>query len=140
MEYITYDEFKEEVGKLDCKVEKDCAGVAWVETLDGLTVSRIGNERYSIRVYEDVPAVAELSIRLAITPLDERGDRYYLRLKSPIISETINYLNYYISGGYYIIDNKNDPDDYQTIFTKEEIDELNEKYNVLDSFRMEEVK
>lgn len=90
---------------------------------------------------EDKKNLFEKIMELAATPLDERVEdkRYKLRHRWMISYDSFNYLNKTRYG--YSLASGDNSDDYQTMFTEDDIEEIKEKFKTdLSDFEIFEVE
>lgn len=144
---MKYSEFKQLVKDEGFKT-KETQEFLYILNEEELPVTTIGlTERYTLDnsfdgfgclgVY-DKKRLFNLAVELASTPLDEREDEKRYRLRLPFI-KSYGYLNLDKINGVYELSGEKQVNNYQTIFTESEVEELKQNYN-LDSFVMEEVK
>lgn len=125
----------------------DCEAIFFIDTYNKRTVAMIDEEKmYGIYLYNtfyDLPEESqkelnEIFYKYAKTPLGERTDRYYLKHKW-IGEDGANYLNLY--KGDFEIYSQIEHADYQTKFTKAEVEEIKKRFNTdLKEFEIIEVE
>ena len=140
---MKYSEFREYLTLNKIQLEDDGE---WLNADNHIEISKIEEHSIKLRIFlANSPYEFELikkAIELAETPLNEREDekRYYIKHRFINDYTTKKYINLFATGKAVLSDRREDQV-FKTKFTKEEIEELKEKFDTdFNDFELIEVE